>query len=242
GLSERPEAIAAVHAAHRAAGAQVLLTCTFSLASPRLAAEVPGVSAIAMARAAVSLARGAGGGARVAGAFGPAWGGAPGADLERALATAGRALADAGADLLWIESQRTWPEASLAAAAARGTGLPFALTFTFRPERGALVDAEGVAAEECLALAAEAGALAVGSNCDLPGTPVAALLARASRRVAVPLVAKPSAGLPGAVVAPEAFAAWAAELSRAGAAFVGGCCGAGSEHLAAAARALGATA
>jgi 5-methyltetrahydrofolate--homocysteine methyltransferase len=232
-------AVAAVHAGHRAAGAQILLTCTFSLASPRLAAEVPDASPGALARAAVALARGAAGAARVAGAFGPAWGAAPGADLAPRLLAAARALAAAGADLLWIESQRTWAEASLAAAAARATALPFALTFTFRPEGGALSDGDGVAAEECLARAAEAGALAVGSNCDLPGAPLAALLARASGRVGVPLVAKPSAGLPGATVAPDAFAAWIAELARAGAALVGGCCGAGPEHLAAAARALG---
>jgi 5-methyltetrahydrofolate--homocysteine methyltransferase len=238
-LVDRPGAIGAVHAAHRAAGAQILLTCTFNLASPRLAAELPGETPRSLARAAVAVARAAARGARVAGALGPPWGAPPGADLAALQHGAARALAGAGADLLWIETQRTWAEAALAAAAGRAAALPFALTFTFREVAGALVDGDGTAAEECLARAAEAGAVAVGSNCDVPGTPLVALLARAGRRLATLLVAKPSAGLPGALLAPERFGAWAAELARAGATHVGGCCGTGPEHLAAAARALG---
>ena len=80
----------------------------------------------------------------------------------------------------------------------------------------------------------------MGVNCTLPGSTQAlgALVARCAGALGVPLVAKPSAGLPGAVASPEAFAAGALELVRAGASWVGGCCGVTAEHLAALAFAL----
>jgi 5-methyltetrahydrofolate--homocysteine methyltransferase len=51
--------------------------------------------------------------------------------------------------------------------------------------------------------------------------------------VPVPVVAKPSPGLPGAVLPPAAFAAAVEPAVRAGARLVGGCCGAGPGHVAA---------
>jgi 5-methyltetrahydrofolate--homocysteine methyltransferase len=234
---ERPEDVAAVHAAHRAAGAEVVLTCTFNLASPRLDGEaLPPVDALAAA--AVALARRAAPGARVAGALGPAWGAAAAEERAARYAGACAALARAGCDLLWLETSLALDDALLAARAASATGLPWAVTFAFREASGALVDAAGRPAAECLARAEQAGAVAVGLNCALPGAPVAALLAEAARRVRAPLVAKPSAGLPGSLAPPDAFAAWLVDLARAGATWLGGCCGATPAHLAAAARAL----
>jgi 5-methyltetrahydrofolate--homocysteine methyltransferase len=83
------------------------------------------------------------------------------------------------------------------------------------------------------------GAAAVGLNCVLPGTPgLAEVVARVARRIDVPVVAKPSAGLPGHVVSPEAFGAWCTSLRGAGARWIGGCCGATADHVAAAARVI----
>lgn len=237
-LLERPEAVAAVHAAHAAAGAEVVLTCTFNLAAPRLRAAGVAAPVEALARRAVELARGAAPRAQVAGAVGPLWAdGAAAAERRERYGEAFRALAAAGADLLWAESQWDLSEAQAALAAARATGLPAALTFGFQERGGALVAGSGEAARDCLGAVARAGAAAVGANCQLPGAPLAPLLA-ACRDLEVPLVAKPSAGLPGALAPAAAFGAWLLALRRAGAGWLGGCCGATAEHLAAAARAL----
>jgi 5-methyltetrahydrofolate--homocysteine methyltransferase len=151
-----------------------------------------------------------------------------------------RALAAAGADLLWAESHWDLSEALAALSAARATGLPVAVTLTPSAAGERLSLPGGNDADEALLALAGAGAAAVGVNCLLPGAPIAALAARLSPRLAVPLVVKPSAGLPGALLAPEAFAAWVGGAARAGAGWVGGCCGTGAAHLGALARALAA--
>jgi 5-methyltetrahydrofolate--homocysteine methyltransferase len=236
-LLERPDAIAGVHAAHARAGAEVVLTCTFNLAAPRLRASGVVSAAEELAARAVALARNAAPSARVAGAVGPTGlaGHAPSAELRDRYAEAFRGLAAAGADLLWAESLWDLAEARAALAAARSTGLPVAITFTFRDGAEGLRAASGEAGEECLRAAASAGAAAVGVNCTLPASAQAlsALVARCAGAFDVPVVAKPSAGLPGSIIQPGAFADWAVALRAAGASWIGGCCGAAAEHLAA---------
>jgi methionine synthase I (cobalamin-dependent) len=73
----------------------------------------------------------------------------------------------------------------------------------------------------------------VGVNCVAPSDALARLVARVAPGLGVPLVAKPSPGLPGKVLAPAAFAERVRPLVEAGAAWVGGCCGATAEHVAA---------
>jgi 5-methyltetrahydrofolate--homocysteine methyltransferase len=241
---ERPDAVAAVHRAHAAAGARLLLTCTFNAASGRVAARLgPGGVAGACA-AAVALARAEAGpqgapGCLVAGAVGPLAVAVPGGDappaaaLEAPFRTPLRALAEAGADLLWLESQYDGREAAAALAAALPLGLPVVVTFTLAERGGRLLTAAGGPAEPLLLAAAAAGAAAVGVNCVPAGAPLAALAAWAHGALPAPFVAKPSPGLPGAVLAPADFAAAVAPALRAGAGWLGGCCGAGAGHVAA---------
>lgn len=239
-LLDRPEEVARVHLAHARAGAEGLLTCTFNLASPRLRDSGVTTPSAELARRAVALARAAAPRARIAGAVGPTYArpAAPDAAVRERYAEAFVELARAGVDLLWAESQFSLAEARAALAAARGTGLPAVVTFTFGVTGDAMADASGEPALSCLEAVAADGARAVGTNCDLPGSPVAALLRRAAVRLAVPLVAKPSAGLPGGLLGPAQFAAWTADLAQAGASWIGGCCGTSAEHLAACANAL----
>jgi len=239
-LLEKPEVVERVHASHAAAGAQVVLTCTFNLAGPRLRESGITTPLEALARRAVELARKAAPGARVAGAVGPTLlaGRASPAELRERYAEAYKALAAAGVDLVWTESHWDLPEARAALAAARETGLPAVATFNFGDAGGILTVASGEPALACLEAVAAEGAVAVGTNCVLPGAPLESLLARAAARLGVPLVAKPSAGLPRDIVAPEAFAPWLVQLARAGASWIGGCCGASAAHVAAIARAM----
>jgi 5-methyltetrahydrofolate--homocysteine methyltransferase len=103
---------------------------------------------------------------------------------------------------------------------------------------GALEMASGEPALDALHALASDGAAAVGVNCTFPGAPLTALVASARGALALPLIAKPSPGLPGAVAPPAAFGAGCAELARAGASWIGGCCGATADHLRAAAIAV----
>lgn len=232
-----PGEIAAVHAAHAAAGARILLTCTFSLAAPRLDRRVAADRRPGLAQAAVRLARAAGPGARVAGDLGPSGLCGPGlpapdpTELRLRYASAAMALAAAGVDLLWLESQWDLGEARLALAAARRAELPVAVTFALAEDGGRLRAPDGTPAEALLAAADADGAAATGVNCVAPGAALAALSAWARDALRIPFVAKPSPGLPGAVLTPAAFAAALEPALRAGLAGVGGCCGATAEHL-----------
>ena len=235
-----PDQVLAVHAAHVAAGASLLLTCTFNAASPRLAAALGPRAVAACCAAAVAVARRAAAGSRgvlVAGGVGPAALAVPGgtspdeAGLVAQAAPALRALAEAGVDLLWLESQYDGREARAALRAARATGLPVVVTFTLAARDGRLVAADGQPAEPLLRAAADAGAVAVGVNCVEAGPALTALAAWASAALPVPFVAKPSPGLPGRVASPERFAAGVAPAVRAGARLVGGCCGATPGHV-----------
>jgi len=236
-LLARPEAIGAVHASHAAAGARLVLTCTFNLAAPRLEARLDAPSRARAASLAVKLAREAAPAAQIAGALGPTALAGPGLRPARAELTErhGRAcalLAAAGVDLLWLESQYDAAEAELALEAARATGLEVAITFALRDDGGRLRAPDGTPGEALLLAAEAGGAVATGVNCVFPGAGLDALSAWAAAALRIPLALKPSPGLPGAVLGPEAFArALAPALPHAR--LAGGCCGATGEHLAA---------
>jgi 5-methyltetrahydrofolate--homocysteine methyltransferase len=237
-LRERPEEIGRVHAEHVQAGARVLLTCTFGSASPRVEAVVGPGSVPSICAPAVRLAREAAAttSALVAGAVGPTGLVAPGgavalAPLEARYAVPLAALAEAGVDLVWIEGQWDMGEARAALAAARRTGLPAVVTFTFQEVDGGFHAPRGPPAEECLAAIAAEGAAAAGVNCVFPGAALTSLAAWAAANLAVPFVAKPSPGLPGSVATPEAFAEALRPAFAAGLRIAGGCCGATADHL-----------
>jgi 5-methyltetrahydrofolate--homocysteine methyltransferase len=238
-LLSAPGEIAAVHAAHAAAGARLLLTCTFSAAAPRLEARVDARQLEDLCARAAALARRAARGALVAGALGPTGlspplgPGAAAGELQERYARPLAALAAAGVDVLWIESQHDLGEARAALAAARRTGLPAAVTFGWPERGGRYATPDGAPALEWLRAAAADGAAAVGVNCVFPGPALDALVADAVAALRVPVVAKPSPGLPGAVLAPDAFAAALRPAVAAGAQWVGGCCGASADHVAA---------
>lgn len=236
-LLDRPDEVAAVHAAHAAAGARLLLTCTFNAASARLTGRPAGADLARTCALAAGLALRAAGGGVVAGALGPAAVAVPGGDAPPRAALAApferpvAALAEAGVDLLWLESQYDPREAQAALAVALGAGLPVVVTFTLAGRDGRLEAPGGGAAEPLLLGAAEAGAAAVGVNCVATGEALTALAAWARERLPVPFVAKPSPGLPGRVLPPRPFAAALRPAVRAGARLVGGCCGAEAGHV-----------
>lgn len=235
---ERPWEVESVHRDHVAAGAELLLTCTFNLA--RLDTVHPSLDPADVARRAVALARSARP-ERVAGCAGatglvrPGSTAAPPDAIAERYAVAFRALAAAGADLLWLETQVDLGEARAGLAAGLRTGLPVVVTAFLVPGPGGMTALDGSPGEEFLRALWRDGAAAVGVNCVSPDAALARIVAATRAVVPGPIAVKPNAGLPGQAAGTADFAAGVAGAVRAGATLAGGCCGTGPSHL----RALG---
>lgn len=229
----RPAEVSAVHAGCAAAGARILLTCSFNATEPRLATRGLDRKLEGLCGWAERLARKAAGAALVAGCLGPS--GLPAsaapAEWREAFARPFRALAAAGVDLLWAETHFHLAEARAALAAGRATGLPVAVTMAFAEREGALCAPDGTPAAECLRALSADGAAAVGANCLAPSPALAALVRAVAPRLAVPVAVKPNAGPPDRIMPPRAFAEALLPSLRAGARLAGGCCGTTAGHL-----------
>ena len=154
------------------------------------------------------------------------------------------ALAEAGADLLAVETLMGIDEAAAALDAAGAVcGLPVLCSFS--------VEADGTVpfggtALEALLTAQELGASAVGVNCSVGPDQLEAVVRTLAEAAAVPVIAKPNAGLPvidelGRAVytmGPRDFARHRAVLARAGASLLGGCCGSAPDYIRALAEVL----
>ena len=250
-LRDAPAAIAAIHHDHVVAGAEVVTTTTFRTTRRALAksgSPDPGAEARRLTSRAVDLARSAGS-PWIAGSIAPledCYEPAlvpDDATLVREHGWLARDLADAGVDLLLVETMNTLREAVAAARAARATGLPLMVSFVCTSDATApprLLSGEPVAAA-ARALLAE-GVAALGINCTPVPTlhrPLAELLQAVAARV--PCAAYGNVGHTDAIQGwtcttdcpPAAYAHAAAGWIAQGARIVGGCCGTTADHVAA---------
>jgi 5-methyltetrahydrofolate--homocysteine methyltransferase len=234
----QPEKVLAVARAYVEAGSRIILTNTFGANRLRLAEAGMAHQVAELNRQGVLLSRQAAQTqAHVFASIGPSGkmlltGETTPDQLRAAFEEQAHALAEAGADALVIETMADLQEACIATAAARSTQLPVVACMVFdsgkEKDRTMMGVTPGQAARELT----DAGADVVGANC---GQGVDTFLPICQQLVATqlrPVWIKPNAGLPefveGAPVyrtTPEEFAARAVELLRAGASFVGGCCG-----------------
>lgn len=150
------------------------------------------------------------------------------AQQVKALAEGGPGV---GADLLVIETMTGMAEAELAIRAARaeGGGLPVIVMVTV-DENGNCLD--GTSAEDAARQMEAWGADAVGCNCSEGPATVLAVIERMRAVTRLPLAAMPNAGMPKSIdgrsiylTSPEYMASFAKKFVKAGARFVGGCCG-----------------
>ena len=146
-------------------------------------------------------------------------------------------LAEAGVDLLVAETMLASNETMVILdAAASICSLPVLCTLTMEAD-GSLFFGGNIynAAEELEAM----GAAAVGCNCSTGPDQLEAVIAGIRNRVAIPVIAKPNAGMPaisetGEAVyhmAPSEFAHHMYALHQAGASILGGCCGTTPEFI-----------
>jgi homocysteine S-methyltransferase len=246
-----PNLILSIHEDYLQAGAEILETNTFGanrfrLTRHGLASKVAEINAagVKLARQAVDhLQEKQAGTAYVAGSIGPLGVrleplGKTGLDEARAaFAEQIRALADAGADILIIETMPALNEAREALLAAEETApqLPVLVMVTVDDESNCL---DGSSPQQAAALLTEWGADAIGVNCSTgPSTVLTAIEAMRSATT-LPLAAMPNAGMPRAIegrniylCSPEYMASFARKAIAAGAQIVGGCCGTTPNHI-----------
>lgn len=247
----QPQRVEQVARAYVEAGSRVILTNTFGanrfiLQRHGLADRVAEIN-----RVGVAISRQAADGrALVFASVGPSGvmlmiGQATEAELRAAFEDQVRALAEAGAEGIVVETMSDPAEARLAVAAAAQTGLPVVGCMTF--DSGAQKDRTmmGTTPEQAVEALIEAGADVVGSNCGQGIDGFVPLCRRFCQATDRPIWIKANAGVPhleeGRVVyqqTPAQFAARVPELLQAGASFVGGCCGTSPQFICAVAEAV----
>jgi len=241
---KHPKRVEEVARAYVEAGSQVILTNTFGanrfiLARHGLADKVAEIN-----RAGVQISqRAAGDRARVFGSMGPSGkmmitGEVREDELRAAFTEQARAMADAGADAVVVETMSDPAEAALAVAAARGTGLPVVacMVFDSGPDKDRTL--MGTTPEQAAEQLTAAGADCVGSNCGQGVAGFVEICRRMHAAVDGPIWVKANAGLPEIVdgqtvyrQTPAEFAQYVPQLVEAGAALIGGCCGTTPEFI-----------
>jgi 5-methyltetrahydrofolate--homocysteine methyltransferase len=249
-----PDRIATLHRQFVEAGADIILTNSFGGTRYRLklhgADDRVHALNVTAARIARSVADASGREVLIAGSMGPTGeilaplGPLSIEDATAAFAEQARALADGGADILWIETLSSREELEAAIAGARTTDLPVVTTLSFDTNGRTMMS---LTPADLAAVQATHHLAACGSNCGVgPSELVASIvnLSTAATPSAV-LVAKANCGIPqyvdGAIRyngTPQLMATYACLARDAGARIIGGCCGTSPEHLASMRRAL----
>ncbi len=222
------------------AGSQIVLAPTFGANCVSLAAHGLADRVSEMNRRLVDLSQKAvGGRAYIAGNLstsGKVIGSSPDATYEEAMdryREQSEALADAGVDLLVIETMLTVDETAAAMDAAQeiyGGDLPVLVSMTVETDGSLFFGGDVQSAAEIFQAM---GASAFGVNCSAGPDQLASVVAGIRKRIDIPVIAKPNAGIPAIgengeatyQMSPQAFAAHMERLVAAGAGIVGGCCG-----------------
>jgi homocysteine S-methyltransferase len=250
----QPELVRTVHSEYLQAGAEVIETNTFGANAFRLEhyglhdkVAAINIAGVKLARECVEQIREKqASDAFVAGAIGPlgvlleplskvgldeAY--AAFAEQVRALAQGGPGV---GADLLVVETMTSLAETEQAIRAAKREApeLPLMVMVTVDEDGNCL---DGATAETAAEKMTAWGADAVGCNCSAGPATVLSVIERMREVTDLPLAAMPNAGMPRAVdgrniymASPEYMASFARKFVKAGATFVGGCCGTTPTH------------
>ncbi len=145
-------------------------------------------------------------------------------------------IAEAGADLFVVETMMSLQECRAAVLAIREVcDLPVMVSLTYNEDGRTLYGTDPVTA---VVVMQSLGADAVGMNCSTGPEAMLEPIAKMAEYAAIPLLAKPNAGMPELIdgqtvfnVEPEEFAEVGKKLVEEGAAIIGGCCGTTPEHI-----------
>src|SRR5947208_12767524 len=260
---EHPDALRELYHEFLNSGSQVLQALTFFGTREKLNRAGYGEQTEAINVAAVRIAREvAGSSALVAGSVsrtqvfereGPSAAG----HVRDLITEQVRLLADAGVDFLILETFFHLEEMLIALECSRACNLPIIATMTFRPTLTQCSDGHSPAA--CARAMVDAGAAAVGANCEQEPDRMLAIIREMRKAVSVPIAAQPAAfhttdatpcftrlaQFPDeleAIQLPRSSFEHFAEIAKSeGIQFLGGCCGCNAAYIHAFARGLAAS-
>ncbi|WP_299813970.1 betaine--homocysteine S-methyltransferase [uncultured Roseibium sp.] len=253
--TDEPEKIRALHQSFVDAGSDIILTNTFGCNRHRLKLHNAQGRVKELNIAAVKLAREAADTVDrevlIGGSIGPT------GELFQPLGALSyeegvaafreqiEALAEGGADILWVETMSAVEEMKAAAEAAEGFGLPLVITASFDTAGKTMM---GLAPKGLGDLQTQFACtpVAIGSNCGVGASDLlAAIMDITEAYPEAIVVAKANCGIPqirGDEVVytgtPDLMARYAHMALDAGARIIGGCCGTSPVHLAAMRQAL----
>ena len=233
-----PERVEEVARAYVQAGSQVILTNTFGANRVRMSEQENPADVSQINRLGVEISRRAAGAeAKIFASIGPSGklllsGEISAEVLSAAFREQARALAEAGADALVIETMSDLEEARLAVEAARETTLPVVACMVFDTGKEKDRTMMGNTPEQAAEVLSRAGADVIGANCGQGIEGFVAICRRLQAATDRPIWIKANAGLPSIVAGhaqyattPADFAGFVPALLEAGAGFIGGCCG-----------------
>ena len=244
-----PDRIRALHRSFVEAGADIILTNSFGGTRYRLKLHQAEARVREINRRAAELARAeadaSGRVVAVAGSMGPTGEimepvGTLSFELARdAFAEQALALAEGGADVLWIETMSSAEEVRAAVAGAAVAGLPVVCTLSFDTNGRSMM---GLSPSDFAALGQSLvpRLAACGANCGVGAAEMVACVHNLVQSAGpdVVVVAKGNCGIPkyvdGRIVydgTPELMAVYARMARDAGARIIGGCCGTSATHL-----------
>ncbi len=238
-----PSLVKEVHEAYVMAGAEILETNTFGANAFRLAYHGLGEKCREINRAGARLARQSGGDTMlVAGAVGPLGvrleplGPCSAASAAEAFQEQIQALAEAGVDIIFLETFYDLDEIREAIAASkRVCDLPVIAQVTIDDDGNML---SGTSPEKFTGKLTEWGADGIGCNCSVGPKVVLDTIRRMAPLGDRPFSAQPNAGLPVKVgghnvypCSPEQMASYAQRFIQSGVKLLGGCCGTTPEHI-----------
>ena len=245
-----PKLVQKVHRAYFEAGSDIIETNTFGASKIKLAEYGLSDRMEEINRAAVQNVKIASGGkVKVAGAMGPTGGFIQPLgeldfdDVYQNYLEQAKVLAAAGADYILIETCIEIQEMRAALLAAKDAcNLPVICQLSFS-EDGRTVT--GTDPQSAAVILSAMGADVIGANCSLGPEQLVPIVRELAENCSCPISIQPNAGMPHLVdgktvfpMMPEDFGKWAPELVKAGATFIGGCCGTTPEHIRAIKKAL----
>ncbi|MEZ4460618.1 MAG: bifunctional homocysteine S-methyltransferase/methylenetetrahydrofolate reductase [bacterium] len=237
-----PELVQAIHADYVDAGADVITTNTFAANRIKLKRHGLESKVVEINRNGVELARQvAQGRCYVAGSMGPTsltptmMTDAELREIRDAFAQQAQILAEAGVDVIILETFRLLSEIRLAIEAIKSVcDLPIIAQMAFDSDHRT---GDGADPERVARLLIDWGADVIGANC-LEGPHVVFDVVEKMVGLGVPVSAMPNAGYPRKVderliymATPEYFGVYARRYLKAGVRVVGGCCGTGPDHI-----------
>jgi 5-methyltetrahydrofolate--homocysteine methyltransferase len=243
---ERPDVVATVARGYVEAGSDVILTNTFGANRFVLERHGLGDRAAELMEAGVAISRKAAGPVvKVFASMGPTgkivmMDEMPADQVTAAFAGQAAAAEQGGADAVVLETFNELAELGLALAGVKqGCKLPVvcSMTFSSGPDRTATT--MGTQPADFVAAVVAGGADAVGANCGIGPENYVRIAELLRAATALPIWIKANAGVPqlGAggktifPMGPEQYAQHVPALARAGANFIGGCCGTTPHHI-----------